>query len=519
MPLAQAILALREVARLGGNGCVIVRGMATDTPATAEGDLGRTPFAHLLVYALDKRLTGAMFLTEPGSEAPHVVRFVRGAAVKVRPADRYSLLGEMLVEAGALSDKTLADALATKGLLGDVLLLAGCVERDLLESTCVRQFEKRMVRLFQLPAGTQYRYYDGHAELEDYGGEAAEVDPLALLWKGIAAHGGPAEAQERTLARLGDAPIRLHPQATSDRLLLSGEALDAMEQLKKGPISMGALLALGVAPEEVVKRLLYALLITRQIETSANLIPAGAEAAPSSAREGAAAAAAAVGRVVLKATTYRLGAAAPDQPGTGERSSEVARTSSEPCKPKSDPSKPRASTPQLPAPPTVKALPSPPKEAETLRSMEPIRAPTPARQPELAVLSAPALYQLAMTKLGEHDLEGALEACSSARLAAPGEPDYGALSVWIRLQMSGADLKSLSVEIDDLLREHEGHVQARYYRALLRRKLGDDTAAIRDLTRVLELSPSHAEAARELEILAPRKAPARTGLLGWLFKR
>lgn len=486
--------------------------MATDTPATAEGDLGRTPFAHLLVYALDKRLTGAMFFTEPGGDAPHVVRFVRGAAVKVRPADRYSLLGEMLVENGLLSEKTLGDALATKGLLGDVLLLAGCVDRDVLESTCEKQFEKRMVRLFQLPAETTYRYCDGHDELEEYGGEPASIDPLALLWKGIAEHGGPAEAQERTLARLGEAPIRLHPQATCDRFVVADGGLAVLEQLKKGPLSLSALLALGLAPEQLVKRLCYALLITRQIETSANLIPAGAEPVPPSTREPVAA----VGRVQLKATAYRFGAAAPDLPGTGERHSEPARISSEPARPKSDPNK---AAPQLPAAPALKELPAPPKEAATLRSMEPIRAPTPGRRPELSVLSAPALHQLAMTKLGERDYEGALEACASARLAAPGEADYGALSVWIRFQMSGADLKSLSVEIDDLLREHEGHVQARYYRAMLRRKLGDDASALRDLRRVLELSPTHAEAARELAALEPPKAPARSGLLGWLFKR
>ncbi len=485
--------------------------MANDTPATAEGDLGRTPFAHLLVYALDKRLTGAMFLAEPGVEQPHVVRFERGAAVKVRPADRYSLLGEMLVEAKLLSEKTLADALATKGLLGDVLMLTGCVDRDALESTCLRQFEKRMVRFFQLPAGTTYRYCDGHTLLEDYGGEAAVVDPLALLWKGLAEHGAPADAEERMLARLGDAPIRLHAQETTERFGMSGEALAVLAQIEKGPVTLPALLALGIAPEQVVKRVCYALLITRQVETSANLIPAGAEPVPPSGREPVAA----VGRVQLKAKAYRLGAAAPDLPGTGERHSEPSRGSSDPARPKSDPSKRDASS----QPVAIKTKPAGPKDAETLRSMEPITPPTPARRPELSVLSAPALHQLAMTKLNERDYEGALEACASARVAAPGEPDYCALSVWIRFQMSGADLKSLSVEIDDLLREHEAHVQARYYRAMLRRKLGDDTAAVRDLRRVLELSPSHPEATRELDALEPPKTKPRSGLLGWLFKR
>ncbi|MFO0755643.1 MAG: hypothetical protein U0359_04095 [Byssovorax sp.] len=481
--------------------------MANDTPATAEGDLGRTPFAHLLVYALDKRLTGAMFLTEPGSEAPHVVRFIAGAAVKMRPADRYALLGEMLVEAGLLSEKTLGDALATKGLLGDVLLLAGCVDRDALENTCVKQFERRMIRLFQLPAGTQYRYFDGHKELEEYGGEPAAIDPLALLWKGISEHGAPAEAMDKALGRLGEAPIRLHPLATVERFGVSGDALAALEQLKKSPLSLSALLALGLGPEASIKRLCYALLITRQVDTNANLVPAGAEPQTTAVAD----AATTVARVQLKATPHRLGAAAPDLPGTGERNSETSRISSDSAKAKPDSSKVKEGA--------TEAKPPPPKEAETLRSMEPIRPPKPAKAPELSVLSAPALHKLALAKLAERDFEGALDACTSARTAAPGEPDYEALSVWIRFQMSGADLKALTLEIDDLLRENEGHVQARYTRALLRRKLGDDASALRDLRRVVELSPTHEDAARELAALEPPKPKEKGGLLGWLFRR
>ena len=48
---------------------------------------------------------------------------------------------------------------------------------------------------------------------------------------------------------------------------------------------------------------------------------------------------------------------------------------------------------------------------------------------------------------------------------------------------------------------------------------GEDRRRLRDLRRVLELAPTHAEAARELAALEPPKAPARSGLLGWLFKR
>src|SRR5262249_33589761 len=99
------------------------------------------------------------------------IRLSQGAPVKVRVGDRDTRLGEMLVAAGAVSPSTIEDAVATKGLLGDVLVLTGSVDRDILERMAKRQFVRRMVRLFRLPKETSYRYSDGHDELIDYGGE------------------------------------------------------------------------------------------------------------------------------------------------------------------------------------------------------------------------------------------------------------------------------------------------------------------------------------------------------------
>src|SRR5262245_12471516 len=168
--------------------------MVRDNPASAEGDLARTPFAHLLVYALDRRLTGALYLRcplpRPSADessssdlvATHVVRFARGTPVKVRPGDGFGRLGTMLVKAGVISDTTLRQALETKGLLGDVLIVAGCVDRATLERVAEEQFVERMLRLFACPPETTYAYCDGDIELIDWGGDPSGVDPLALLW-------------------------------------------------------------------------------------------------------------------------------------------------------------------------------------------------------------------------------------------------------------------------------------------------------------------------------------------------
>jgi hypothetical protein len=559
--------------------------MAADHLATAQGDLGRTPLSHLFVYAIDRRLTGALFFREP-SGVEHVVQLSRGAPVKMRPGDAYALLGEMLVEAGAVSQATVDDALATKGLLGDALVLAGRIDRDVLERVAEEQFCRRMVRLFSLPKETTFRYCEGLDALLEYGGEPATIDSLALLWAGMRVHGDASTMMEGTLALLGDAAMRLHPLATVGRFGLTRAEIRLLEELYAGPAPMSRLLAAGHMPEQTLRKLCYTLLITRQIELGTGTLPVGAHDVARTPPSGMAV----VAKMQLRPTVHRLGAAAPDPPGDGERVTATYRRLADPrlaagllpARPATD-EPPQAPPRSRPAPVSASELLASAgaapdgssalsvddpratlKSAATMPFMgmdeEDLAAPgapgdarkqgegqrqgaaegasvaseippamsvlvrgnasaAPRAPGQITVLSAPVLFQLAVSRLAERDLAGALEACGTARKAAPGELDYIALSVWIRYQMPGADIKALAIEIDEVLSANEAHVQARYYRAVLRRRLGDDLGAIRDLRRVIEVYPSHAEAARELATLDKRPPKERAGLFGRLFKR
>jgi hypothetical protein len=545
--------------------------MGFDTPATAEGDLARTPFAHLLVYAVDRRLTGALFLCEPspmtGEPVEHVVRFARGAPVKVRPGDGFLRLGEMLIDAGELQPETLAEALATKGLLGDVLLLAGCVDRDRLEALCDTQFQRRMTRLFTLPVETTFRYCDGHPALLDYGSEPANMDPLAILWAGLRAHGGVREVVEATLGRLGDLPLRIHPQSTIARLSLSPDEARVVDHLRSQPEPLRPLAARNLVTRVKLSRLIYALAITRQLDLGASSPPVGAGAADEAPRSSSQA----VGRVQLKPTPHRQGAAAPDAPGDGERAPQSRKSTTGPrrailtpaatAKPKDLPPETmrqeRVSEITLTASPQQQQSNEQPRPApqpkvnasvrETLKSFgagrtsensrrisvevialdaassapedEPAALPKRAPPPALRGLSASALVDVAGARLAARNLEGAEEACGWARQAEPNNLDVAALTTWLRAQRAGSDLKLLTVELDELLSLAPDHRNARYYRAMLRKRLGDNAGAIRDLQRLLDLTPPDAEAARALEgLLGPAEKP-KSGLLGWLFKR
>lgn len=538
---------------------MIIFATMAETSATAEGELGRTPLAHLLVYALDHRLDGALFLSEP--EGPtHVVRLVRGVPVKVRPGDGYARLGEMLVEAGAIDEATLKGALETKGLLGDVLLLADRIERDTLERIAEAQFVRRMVRLFGLPKETGYRYHEGNDELADYGGDPASCDPIALIWAGLRAHAPRSALMEATLALVGEAPLRLAASATVSRFGLEGAEIALAEQLQRQPATATELAAL--APAALVRSFVYALLITRQLDLGTGIsAPLGAGDATRGSGPGPGSSITAVAKMQLRSHVHREGAAAPDLPGDGERGPVVPavrgsnRRSTRldgdpsdheaPATTRSSESAPVSSVKTVPVailedgPPSaresgvqpVAAAPVIRNVTTTLRSEPAVRLSLaeaaallakekPAAPDPLRGLSVDELVALVRDRLAAKDPRGALAPCDAARKAAPEDPDVVALAVWVRSQAGGADVKALRLDLDELLRAHENHVDALFYRAMLRKRLNDGGAQ-HDLRRVLELAPGHADAARELEAFEARQ-PAkqeRPSLFGRLFKR
>jgi hypothetical protein len=290
-----------------------------------EGELSSTPFAHILVYAFDRRLAGTLYLEEP-SGTPHVVSFARGAPVKVRAGDGYARLGELLIQAGAITEKALAGALSMPALLGDALVVGGFVDRDTLEETAETQFRMRMVRLFGLAAETRYRYVDRVDELAEWGGAPAAVDPLEVLWAGLREHAAASAALESTLKRLGASPLRLHASAAVERFAFAPAELEVAISMRERARSIGELGDLGIVSPETVRRMVYALAITRHIDIGGGAAPAGvgadAEAPESSTRSGNHA----VGRMRLRSIPHRDGAAAPDVPGPGEPSSPGARS-------------------------------------------------------------------------------------------------------------------------------------------------------------------------------------------------
>jgi hypothetical protein len=256
--------------------------------ATATGNLQATPFGHLLVYLLDRVLTGTLVLEEPSGDK-HAIWFEAGAPAKVKTATPVTYLGQVLVEQRAITrevyERTLQGALRERRLHGEVLLETGAVEVRVLRDALREQLARQVLWLFRLNAATAYGYYDQVNFLERWGApEGVRTRPLALIWRGLRRHASAAEIETIT-ARLGQRPIELHVDAPIRRFRFESSEQALIDVLRAKPQSVSSLIASGLAPPDDVKRLVYVLVMLRQLELGVpGAEPVGVDEAPSSSR-------------------------------------------------------------------------------------------------------------------------------------------------------------------------------------------------------------------------------------------
>ena len=242
-----------------------------EVPATptAEGTLAKTPLVHLLVYMLDRRLTGStLFLTPDGIS--HGIYFYDGVPSKVRTGTQIAPLDQILLELGLIDqevlEETLIEALQRKVLHGRHLVERGLLDRETMLSVLGLQLVRKMLAYFELPSETRYAYYDGLNLLATHGGpELFPCEPLAVIMAGIRlrAHDPLVNA---TLDRLGNRGMLLHPDGDVRRFRFHRDEAAVAELIRGQRRTLSEILTAGVAHERTVRLTIYALTITRYLE-------------------------------------------------------------------------------------------------------------------------------------------------------------------------------------------------------------------------------------------------------------
>ncbi|MGA2449235.1 MAG: DnaJ domain-containing protein [Polyangiaceae bacterium] len=239
----------------------------------ASGNLARTPFVHLLLYALDKKLSGTLeFVAADKREVS--IFCADGRPAKVRTSEPVAYLGRVLLEQGFLTEAVLQKSLVElaeqkdteRKLHGELLVSAGLLRQDQVGAGLVEQLRRKLIYASSLPAETTYSYYGAFDCLSGWGKPVPQgVDPFPLIWRMLHT-AAPQEHIAAALARVGTARLRGAHGANFARLGLGKDEAIVVDLLSVQPLTVADLVkASGLDPSEA-RLLVYLLLITRQVE-------------------------------------------------------------------------------------------------------------------------------------------------------------------------------------------------------------------------------------------------------------
>src|SRR5580698_2622802 len=245
---------------------------------SADGTLAKTPFPHLLIYALDRRLSGTIELVTPDKDGGTIL-VLDGQPTKARTVKPTAYLGRVLHDLGLLTDADLNSSLRAlaeqKRLHGQILLEAGHINEEQLELGLRAQLVRKLQALVHLPADTVFNYYDSFDSLASYGGDGhVGINPAPII--GAAIRGAPPwEHVHAALTTIGSAGVRLAANAETARFSFDKGERATIDLLRARALRVHELTGAGTLQPRLAQLLVYCLLVTKQVElVRDSLLPA-----------------------------------------------------------------------------------------------------------------------------------------------------------------------------------------------------------------------------------------------------
>jgi DnaJ-domain-containing protein 1 len=512
---------------------------------TAAGSLKTTPFPHLLVYALDRRLSGTLVLEAPGGKKS-ALALVGGAPMKAKTAEPVIFLGRLMLELGVIDEKThnrtLSRVAKEQRRHGQILLEEGALDEETLEAGLREQLVRQLTWLFKLPPETAYGYYEGVDFLARWGGPLGGAGKaLAVFWRCIRAEADP-RIVEATVERLGTGKLKLHPGAQPAHFEFSAHDRAVIDVLRARPHSTAELIATELADPGLLKRILYALAITRHLDVGAEPVgvelgspaPARAAEAPQAVeRQPAPPAEPTVVEPVIAASEgvnefkrelreraaakdqsyYQVLGVAPDAPAPEisaayfqlAKKLHPDRLGSEYADVKDLATRVFARITEA-----HQILNDPERRGEYDELLKSGGGSADEQEQVQRVLRAATAFQKAEVLVRKQNLAAAETEILRAVEEDPTQGDYIALKAWIQAQRPDramAPVDDLIAELGQVLQRESNNERAHWYRGQLLKRAGKDALAIKDFRWVLDRNPKHLDAAREVRLHEMRKGP------------
>jgi curved DNA-binding protein CbpA len=498
---------------------------------TAQGTLGKTPFAHLLLYAHDRQLTGTLAIwpeqNAEGGRGQDRLFLQEGAVVAVR-----TLHGH-----GSVADAVVALFARTEGPYGFY------ADQNLLGSS------EDVLR--------------------------GAIDTYTALSRGLRAHARE-PVIDGVLLKIGPRALRVRKGLPIERLELPAAQRALVEHLQSNKASLDELMrGKEVAPHDL-RRLLYLLTLIRGIETAEDqasvagltmeTMPPAPEgrAAPSEPTARAEPIEITRPRVSLPApNTGTMSLPAPPPPPNlahqdSARWSEIAElfdkldelthyqllgvaqnaTTTEINSAYFAQVK-RFHPDRLPAGFGALArcaqqlfdrlteanatLSDPTMRLDYNRSVEDGGGTRAAERMMRNVLDSTLEFQKAEVMMKRRDFTQAMQHMRSALTKNPEEPDYHALYAWLLHLMNPTDpapMDEMLSSLDRALKANPNSERAHYYRGVVLKRLKRDREALNHFRKALEINPRNVDAAREVRLAGMRRdsKPPPPGLLSKFFK-
>jgi hypothetical protein len=518
--------------------------MSVPSRTTVTGTLADRPLPHLLVYALEKKLSGTLVLHGENDDASLV--FHDGSVAKMKTRSPVTYLGTVLFEQGTIDEATLratlAEISAGQRLHGQVLLAQGAITQEQLVRGLEELTLRKLAHTATFDPTTRFEFHAGVDLLAGYARADVLTDPMPAIW--VAVRDNPPDHHVASvLARAEGARFRLGAGSTLERFRLQPEERALAEQLLGDGRGVATLGNLQIMPRRTSELLLYCLIITNQVQAVAKPVPSAPLSRPGSGIPAAPPRAAGPSSVRGSSPPSSREFAMLERARTIQKEDFFHRLSV-----------PRDATTQQIADAhaalsrmwtsAVAANEGPTREAcrvvlgavteahDTL--VDPVKREGYVKALMLEIAHGPSIADDLAASGKSNDVDGA-KACFErgeleraerlARHAVKADaknPKAIMLLAWLEAQRESnqgvdatkarARMLSVAIHIDPDLED------AYFYRALLNKRLGNHRAARVDLKKVLDMSPSRREAAEALRECEQPAAPPR-GFLDRLLKR
>jgi hypothetical protein len=521
----------------------------------ATGSLGATPLSQLLIYGLERSLTGSLVFQAPGGPRS-ALSLVQGAVVKARVPSVETSIGQLCVQLGIVEASDIAETVRQERsrLFGEHLYDLGLIEREQLSALLVEQVYVQLEWLARLTPETQYGFYDGQDLLSNWGGRPLEIDALAAI--GRVTRVAPLNPQltQRVVAGIGETPLQLHPQARVGRFDFNASQTTVLDVLRAKPQSFGELLSTELMARRELEHLVTLLALTKHLQVPGGL-PLGVNATQS------------VSPVIARRVLSRRGTnlAAPTSvrvpessipPGNDDRRHEIANKAASieganfyqvlGVESGADAGviqnaflqlAKRWHPDRLPAPladlkPVVTRVFARMTEAHQILTNPRNRAEydklsagggnsDDEQRKVQEVLRAASAFQKAEVLAKREDWAAALKVAEQAYLGDPNQAEYGALYAWVAARASESpNYEELLQILARSVKMQRNNVKVRLYRAAVFKLAGQAQEAMRDYRVVSDLDPTNVEAQRELRLHRMRKESSPPpGVLSRIFKK